>query len=319
MAIKMLTENTGYIEGFTTVGLLFSDSGAIIIDNGWGRKQGEMILDELKTIGKKLIAIVNTHTHLDHAGANSYLFEKTGCDIYCSLYESLMVRGATQIFASLYAGNMYPIPDGLSILNNLGPTEPIIIEPETEVIIDGVKLQIIGLAGHSDGHIGIAHDGILFCGDAIMGPEAMKTNKLMFISNPPKERETLSRLKDSNYSLYVPSHGIPFKSPILSCDMVTKMLDDIEGYIFEAAENEVGFDALLQHVADRLDLHLKDLRRYNTAKTTIHTIVNACILKDALDYTIKDNVFLYKRLKNGEIREAKKQKTSNFVMNGMRI
>lgn len=310
MAIKMLTHKTGYIESFTMAGVIFSENGVILIDNGWGKKQGEMILNELESIGKKLVAIVNTHTHLDHAGANSFLLERTGCDIYCSLYESLMVRGETQMFASLYAGNMYPIPDGLSVLNNLGPTNPIILEPETEVTIDGVKLHIIGLPGHSDGHIGIVHEDILFCGDAIMGPEAMKMNKLMFISNPPKERETLDRLKKSSYSLYVPSHGKPFKDPTVSCDMVTEMLDNIEGYIFEATKKPVCFDELLRHVANRLDLHLKDVRSYNTAKTTIHTIVNACILRDALDYTVKDNVFIYKELKEGEIREAKKKKLS---------
>ena len=93
MAIEMFTEKAGYIksfenvkldymEHFTNVGLIFSDNGVILIDTGWGEKQAKAILVELEAIGKKPVAIVNTHSHLDHAGANKYIVDKTGCKVY---------------------------------------------------------------------------------------------------------------------------------------------------------------------------------------------------------------------------------------------
>ncbi|MBQ3379723.1 MAG: MBL fold metallo-hydrolase [Clostridia bacterium] len=306
MAIKMLTPRVGLTGELTVDGVVFSDNGVIMIDNGWGRKQGREILAELEAIDKKLIAIINTHTHLDHAGANYFLYKETDCTVYCTLYESLMVRGAKQLFPALFTGCPNPIMDGLGISEALNPTKLSVIPDNGQVTIDGVTFDIISTPGHSDGHVAIAVDNILFCGDAIVGPDWMRPRKLIYMTNPTLELETLARIRESSYDLYVPSHGSPVKDPNEACDMMVEMLSRIETFTREALENgPVTLDTAVQHVSTKLALRLRDLRTYNTARVTIQCVLNDCVMHDTMDYIVKDNMFYYKKLMPGEIREAK--------------
>ena len=308
MAIKMLTPRVGLTGNITVDGVVFSDSGVIMIDNGWGIKQGREIMEELRAIDKKLIAIINTHTHLDHAGANYYLFKETGCMVYCTLYESLMVRGAKQLFPSMFTGSPNPIMDGLGIGDVLNPTDLTVIPYDGQVTIDGVTFDIISTPGHSDGHVAVAVDNILFCGDAIVGPDWMRPRKLIYMTNPTLELQTLSKIRDSSYDLYVPSHGAPVQDPNEACDMMVEMLSRIETFTREALENgPLTLDMAVKYVSEKLSLRLRDLRTYNTARVTIQCVLNDCVMHDTMDYTVKDNLFYYKKLMPGEVREAKRK------------
>lgn len=307
MAIKMLNSRVGTVGGFTTAGVVFSDNGAIIIDNGWGRKQGERILSELEAVGKKLIAIINTHAHLDHAGANYFLQKKTGCAIYCTLYESLMVRGDSRIFASLFGGTMCPIPDGLEIMRTFDfPTEPTLIKAGQPLTVDGVTFDIIDLPGHSDGHVGIVVDDIIFVGDLVMGSDALAKTKMMFIPNPPLQRKSLEKLKKTSYSLYVPAHGSAFTRPEDGCDPIIAMMDRIDNLIFECiSEKPATFEKILKFVMDNSRIHARALHVYDTVRTSLSGYVNGLILADKIDYFYEDNMMYYKILKEGEVRAAK--------------
>ena len=296
MAITMLSPNVGYIEGsFTTVGVIFSKSGAIIVDSGWGKKDGRKILSELQSIDKKLVAIVNTHNHLDHAGSNSYLQQETGCEIYCTLYESLLVLGVKTLFPALFTGSVYPINDGIDVYNNLEATNPVVIEAETILEIDGITLEIIDLAGHSHGQIGIVYENILFCGDAILEPAKIKETKILFVANPPMQRKTLERLKESSYSMYVGAHGLPFSNPRESCELVEEMLKRVERHVFEITSEPKGLDDIVCYVANKFNLHLKQIAPFNVARNTIQSMLNACIEKGEIEYLLIDNRFVYKK------------------------
>jgi len=310
MAITMITPKTGYMDiDFTRVGLIKSDSGVILIDNGWGRKQGRMILNELEAAGHKLVAIVNTHTHLDHAGANNFLKENTGCETYCTLHEALIIRGDHLLFKRLYEGSMYPLKDNASIYNVYKtPDVANIIEEDTSITIDGVTLDIIGLPGHSEGHIGVAYENIIFCGDAVMGPKAMASSKLVFISNPPKTRYTLEKLRNSNYSVYVPSHGEIFEDPKLTCDLMDHMLDRVEKYILEKIETPEVLDEIIGHVATGFDLHVKDITKFDIVRTVTQSMIYYMVEQERVDYFFETNVMYFKKLAEGETRALGKDK-----------
>ncbi|MBR2742201.1 MAG: MBL fold metallo-hydrolase [Clostridia bacterium] len=308
MAINMITPRVGLTGELTVDGVIFSENGVIMIDNGWGKRQGREILADLRAIDKKLIAIINTHTHLDHAGANYFLYKETGCMIYCTLYESLMVRGAKQLFPALFTGSPNPILDGLDFSESLNPTALTVIPYDGQVTIDGVTFDIISTPGHSDGHVAVAVDNILFCGDAIVSPDWMRPRKLIYMTNPTLELDTLNRIRESSYDLYVPSHGSPVKDPNEACDMMVEMLSRIETFTREALEDgPVTLDMAVKYVSEKLQLRLRDLRTYNTARVTIQCVLNDCVMQDTMDYTVKDNMFYYKKLAPGETREAKKK------------
>jgi len=290
MAIEMLTERIGIINSVTTIGVVFTDNGAVVIDTGWNRAAGEEIYNELCEAGKKLIAIINTHAHLDHAGGNGYLIEMTGCKTYFTRYESMLVRGEPQVFANIYDGTLHPVVEIRKMFNIFSDFEPNVIEPDSSIEIDGVTFDVVDLPGHTEAHVGIAVDNVLFCGDTLMHEDDMRMAKIMVIGNPGKQRKSVLKLRESNYALYVPGHGRPFTDPKATCDLVTGMIDKIEGYINELTQEPIQRDSILSEIMTRLSINARGMVTYNTSKLTINAIINTMIDEDRLDYTFINNI-----------------------------
>ncbi len=69
--------------------LLYNEKEAIVVDPGG---DGEKIMKELESLNLSVKHIINTHSHLDHTAANSYLKRKTGADVLENLKEGDVVE-----------------------------------------------------------------------------------------------------------------------------------------------------------------------------------------------------------------------------------
>ncbi|MBR2742200.1 MAG: MBL fold metallo-hydrolase [Clostridia bacterium] len=316
MAVEMITDRVGYIKSFegvelghlelfTNVGLIMSDSGVILIDTGWGEKQGRAILDETDRLGKKVAAIINTHAHLDHAGANKYIAERADCPIYCTLYESLFLRGTENMFHVVFSEMVLPLKSGLEDFGSLEKTEPFIVEADSTVVIDGVKLELVALPGHSDGHIGVICDSVFFTGDALLDPESMRRNKVMYITSPEAMGRSVRRIMATDFKRYVPAHGPAFENARLAGEYYFKMIDRLENSMKAAAHTPVHLDDLLTNVARDVHLHLENLAYYSTARIMVHSMANHFVLSGVFEYMFKDNTLYYKLKEGGAIEEPK--------------
>ena len=314
MAIEMFTDRVGYIKSlddietahfeiFTNIGLIMSEHGAILIDTGWGEKQGKAILSELARIGKKPVAIINTHAHLDHAGANKYISDRTGCPIYCTMFESLFLRGADNMFHVLFSEMVLPLKNGLEEYGRLEKTEPVIIEGDSHITIDGVQLYTVSLPGHSDGHIGVICDDVFFTGDALLDPEAMKKNKAMYMTSPADMRRSVERIMATDCIKYIPAHGPAFDDARLSGEYYFKMMERIKKSMADAASEPVCFEELMRRVAERVRLHVEALPYYSTVRVMLHSLANALVLDGSFECFVKEGMLYYK-LKDGDALEA---------------
>ena len=65
-----------------------------IVDSGNDETNGARILDFISEnfAGYQLKVILNTHSHADHCGGNSFLVEKTGCQVWASRGEAYLME-----------------------------------------------------------------------------------------------------------------------------------------------------------------------------------------------------------------------------------
>ena len=86
MAVINISDCIYYISGPTNIGIIeeqLSDtkSNLYMIDSGCNTEDGKRIFTEItEYFSKKDItikAIINTHSHADHCGANNYIQQKT--------------------------------------------------------------------------------------------------------------------------------------------------------------------------------------------------------------------------------------------------
>ena len=291
MSIIKITEKTGYINAFTNAGLIFSQNGVIIIDNGWWVKEGKNILEILDKNNLKVMGIINTHAHVDHCGASSYIKSQTGCSVYTSKYESLMLT-EPMIIPFLFSGKAAPLKDGMTRAFKNDPCDVEIIKPG-HVTIDGANLEIVELSGHTYGHIGVIYDNVLFCGDSAMSLNVMIENKLVFFSDPLQQRQTLNYIMNSNFKAYIPSHGKHFTDPHPTCETYLELLDKIEKYTLEIAKTPVTAEKIIAYVCDCLEMKIESYGAYCVVKVPITATANTLANSGKLKVSMQNNMLVY--------------------------
>lgn len=107
---------------------------AAVVDPG----DAEPVLDYLRDEHLRLIAILNTHHHGDHVGGNARLLEYARVPVYGPRDEAIA-----------------------TVTERTGDGDTVSL---TELTL---RLRVLGIPGHTAGHIAFVGEGYLFCGDTL--------------------------------------------------------------------------------------------------------------------------------------------------------
>ena len=153
-------------------------------------------LDALETAigGRKVVAIMCTHTHRDHSPAAAPLAERTGAPVIGCAPLALETVGprADASFDGEYA-----------------PTR--VLEDGQTVEVDGRTVTAVATPGHTSNHLCFAYGDALFSGDHVMG---WSTTVVV----PPDGdmaayMRSLDKLRQRPERIYFPAHGKPVTNP----------------------------------------------------------------------------------------------------------
>jgi glyoxylase-like metal-dependent hydrolase (beta-lactamase superfamily II) len=140
--------------------------------------------------GRKVAAIMCTHTHRDHSPASRALAERTGAPIIGCAPLALETAGprADASFDGDYA------PDRVLL-------------DDEELMVDGEAIIAIATPGHTSNHLCFSYKGALLTGDHVMG----WSTTVVF---PPDGdmgayMQSLDKLRQRDDRIYYPAHGPP--------------------------------------------------------------------------------------------------------------
>lgn len=146
------------------------------------------------TGGRKVAAIMCTHTHRDHSPAARVLAERTGAPIIGCAALALETVGprADAAFDGAYS------PDR-------------VLSDGEQLEIDGEPVTAIATPGHTSNHLCFAYGGALFSGDHVMG---WSTTVVV----PPDGdmaayMASLDKLRKRDDRIFYPAHGPPVTNP----------------------------------------------------------------------------------------------------------
>ncbi|MCD4814293.1 MBL fold metallo-hydrolase [bacterium] len=134
---------------------------ALIVDPGGDDPQ---LWDVLQAVGLHLTAIINTHGHADHIGANAFFKMKTAAALMIHYADKKMLTDAS---ANLSKGL------GLEIIS---PPADRYLQAGDAITLGETVFSVIETPGHSPGSICLHHGDLLFSGDTLFARSIGRTD-----------------------------------------------------------------------------------------------------------------------------------------------
>jgi len=190
---RVLAHNPSAFTYYGTQTYLVGDAAVAVIDPGPDLPEH---LDSLERAidGRKVVAIMCTHTHRDHSPAARPLAEVTGASIVGCAPLPLETVGprADAAFDGDYA------PDR-------------VLEDSEQLTVDEKPIMAVATPGHTSNHLCFAYEGALFTGDHVMG----WSTTVVF---PPDGdmaayMQSLDKLRQRDDRIYYPAHGPAVTKP----------------------------------------------------------------------------------------------------------
>ena len=317
---KVLTElisGVFVIPGVTNVGVITDSkkSEIYLIDTGRTEDQGLQMFEVLqKHFGPlekdspaqkyKVKAIINTHAHADHTGADALIQEKTGCEIYLSAAERGILENPYLQSCVLWGGFSPKEFHNSLYMPALVEHTKLVDFSRTQKITapDGstYKMNFMELPGHYFGDTGVlitAANGekILFAGDAISNRAELGKYWIQFMVQPDKCAETLAKIcAIKNLKWCIPSHGKFIKDDLNeTAELCTIAIYSTRQSILNALKGgPLSTEKLIQEVARQHNISM-GLGQYNLVSATIRSHLSALREKKMIKMKVCENVVIW--------------------------
>ena len=317
---KVLTElipGVFVIPGVTNVGVITDSkkSEIYLIDTGRTEDQGLQMFEVLqKHFGPlekdspaqkyKVKAIINTHAHADHTGADALIQEKTGCEIYLSAAERGILENPYLQSCVLWGGfSPKEFHNSLYMPALVEHTKLIDFSRTRKITApDGstYKMNFMELHGHYFGDTGVlitAANGekILFAGDAISNRAELGKYWIQFMVQPDKCAETLAKICTiKNLKWCIPSHGKFIKDDLNeTAELCTIAIYSTRQSILNALKGgPLSTEKLIQEVARQHNISM-GLGQYNLVSATIRSHLSALREKKMIKMKVCENVVIW--------------------------
>ena len=302
MAVINISDCIYYISGPTNIGIIEerlseTKSNLYMIDSGCNTEDGKRIFTEItEYFSKKDItikAIINTHSHADHCGANNYIQQKTNCEIWITENEQgSLINPFLQPIIS-WGGN--PLPEINSSYYVAEKTVPnkIINTNEKLTLNNGIKLSFINLPGHYFEMIGILCENdnkkILFASDGIFGRKNIGKYWIPFLYDVKEFKNSLDTINSLNADFCIPGHGEPTSQIEETVELNKIAIISNEQCILEALKyKEQTQEDILKYVADKNEINLH-IAQYMLIGCTIKAYLTFLYNEGKISYHIKEN------------------------------
>lgn len=214
---------------------LIGDGDLAIIDPG---PSDENHLNTLmQSIGTKCVsAILVTHAHVDHSPLARALADRVNAPIYAF---SDATGGRSAVMQQLAATGLMGGGEGVD-----RDFQPDIQLTDGETVSgDGWTLRALHTPGHFGNHLSFAWDGLLFCGDLVMGWASS-------LVSPPDGDLTdfmasCRRLQSQDWSVFHSGHGAPILDPAERLDWLINHRLSREAAVLEALQDGPATSATL--------------------------------------------------------------------------
>ena len=296
MELKHVAEGVAYIPGAVNVGVITNGDKATLIDTGLDRDSGRNIRRLLEAEDLKITAIVNTHSHADHFGGNDYLVRNTGATVYAPPVEAGIIQNPLLEPIYLFHGAA-PIRN---LRNKFVLAKP---SPVHHVLENGIttiedrELEIVPLPGHSFNQVGVLVDDVLFCADVVFSERVIEKYRIPVVQDVGSHRETLKALRDTNHTMYVPSHTKPTGDISALIEANLGVVELISSDVLELMDEPKTVSEIQSELCTGYGLDLDVVQQYYLIHTTIMAYLGYLYEEKTIEIHLKGNELRWTKAK----------------------
>lgn len=278
-----------YLPGAVNVGVIAtSQGGAILVDTGGDKSYARKIVKACRVIGLRPCAILSTHHHADHCGGNDYLVRNLNIPVYAPAFESAIIRNTILEPFYLFGGAM-PI-EPLRDKWLMARASPVHFPLEAgQVEIDGVELQVIPIPGHAPGMVAVAFEDVCYCVDGLFGPAILDKYGIPFTSDVAQQLESIQRLCNTDYRVYLPAHGEPTEDIGGLADVNRAAIERAIEAVYQACSPAGELPEVLARVAGRLGLRFANIPQFYLMQTTVAAYLAYLVREGRVSPWLEDN------------------------------
>lgn len=299
--MEKIAENIYIIPGPTNIGVITDFQNQIyLIDSGTSNGDAERIKEELdKTFSNyTLKAIINTHSHADHAGGNAFFKEKTNCKIFIQKKEKPLLENSSLHPFLIWGAN--PLPELCTDYLKIHECEATDIISEKSVLSleNGTHINFIELPGHYFEMFAVLVTSknarkILFLGDGLLGYKTINRYWISFLIDYKKLLSSFEKINQIKADLYIPSHGEITSSISETVEMNQIAILSTESCILkELKKSPLSTENLVKKVCEKNAINLK-LMQYALITSTIKSYLTVMYNEQKVGFTIEDNILLW--------------------------
>lgn len=288
--LRQAGARTYYVDCPAKAGLYVQEDGAcILIDSGGDSDAARKINRHIQENGWRLIAILNTHSHADHDGGNSFFVQRTGCKIYAPGVEAAFVRYPILEPSFLYGG-FAPKP----LRNKFLCAQPSIPEDVLPELPKGFAL--LPLPGHSFAMAGVrTPDDVVFLADCVNSPEIIEKYHVNFLYDVGQYLATLDAVERMEAKLFIPAHAEACTDIRPLVELNRSKVHEIIALLLSLCAVGHTPEELLKLVFDQYTLRM-DFTQYALVGSTLRSYLAYLSDEGRLEAVFEDNRLLWKTL-----------------------
>lgn len=283
-----LAENTYYIANPVNVGLYIENNEAWIIDTGIDSRVGKKIVQRLKEHHWTPKAIINTHCHVDHLGANAWLQKEFDIPIYSNGMDCYFIENTILSSMAIWGayppkrlqGTLFTAPDSKNVQSIYDAPLP-------------AGFEIIPFYGHSLFMFGLrTPDNIIFTADELCNSNILEKYKIAYNYCIEQYYQSLDAAEKLKAKLFVPAHGEPFTNIQEYVAMNRKAVLEVRALILEQCRTPQSFDMLLQYIFNHYNLSMT-LAQHAIIGSTIRSYISWLLNEELLEPIIQGNILYW--------------------------
>lgn len=159
--IKVASLQVGYIATNCHIVYCEETKDAFVIDPGG---EPERIIKMIDKLGVRPVAILNTHGHLDHIGANDALAKKYQAKVYIHTDDAAMLTSSKKNLSGMF---------GVGFVCN--PAD-VLLSDNDEIALGEHLFKVIHTPGHTPGGVCFFSDHVLISGDTLFRQSVGRTD-----------------------------------------------------------------------------------------------------------------------------------------------